>query len=119
MVATMSLALAACRGDQRPVAGTDSEDTGKTGGSAKGDFGPPQGKPIKAVLTAPPLVPPATGRTAPAKVTVELDVDDGEFNHTSALVLLDADGRIVARAEQMGTRPDPEFVAAVRRALGP
>ena len=41
---------------------------------------------------------------------------DGEFNHTSALVLLDAEGRILARSEQMGSRPDPEFVAAVRRA---
>ena len=41
---------------------------------------------------------------------------DGEFNHTSALVLLDADGRILARTEQMGSKPDPEFVAAVRRA---
>jgi len=45
-----------------------------TGGSQKGDFGPPQGEPIKAVLTAPPLVPPATGRTTPAKVIVELEV---------------------------------------------
>lgn len=44
---------------------------------------------------------------------------DGEFNHTSALVLLDADGRILARSEQVGSRPDPEFVAAVRHALGP
>lgn len=42
---------------------------------------------------------------------------DGEFNHTSALVLLDADGRILARTEQIGTRPDPEFIAAVRRAV--
>ncbi|MGH8061950.1 MAG: SCO family protein [Pseudoxanthomonas sp.] len=41
---------------------------------------------------------------------------DGEFNHTSALVLLDGDGRILARSEQMGSKPDPEFVAAVRRA---
>lgn len=41
---------------------------------------------------------------------------DGEFNHTSALVLLDADGRVLARTEQMGSRPDPEFVEAVRRA---
>lgn len=44
---------------------------------------------------------------------------DGEFNHTSALVLLDADGRILARSEQVGSRPDPDFVAVVRRALGP
>ena len=44
---------------------------------------------------------------------------DGEFNHTSALVLLDGDGRILARTEQVGSRPDPEFLAAVRAALGP
>ncbi len=42
---------------------------------------------------------------------------DGEFNHTSALTLLDADGRILARTEKMGSKPDPEFVAAVRKAL--
>ena len=42
---------------------------------------------------------------------------DGEFNHTSALLLLDADGRIVARTEKMGSKLDPEFVAAVRKAL--
>ncbi len=42
---------------------------------------------------------------------------DGEFNHTSALVLLDANGRILARTERVGTRPDPEFLAAVRRAV--
>jgi protein SCO1 len=41
---------------------------------------------------------------------------DGEFNHTSALVLLDTDGRILARTEQMGSKPDPEFVSAVRLA---
>ena len=42
---------------------------------------------------------------------------DGGFNHSSALVLLDADGRVLARTERMGTQPDPEFVAAVHRAL--
>jgi nitrite reductase (NO-forming) len=47
---------------------------GPTGGSMKGDLGPPQGEPIKAVLTSPPKVPPATGRSAPAKVIVELEV---------------------------------------------
>lgn len=45
-----------------------------TGGSLKGDFGPPQGSDIKAVLTSPPMVPPATGRKVPARVIVELDV---------------------------------------------
>lgn len=44
---------------------------------------------------------------------------DGEFNHTSVLVLLDADGRILARTEQVGSRPDPEFLAAVREATTP
>jgi nitrite reductase (NO-forming) len=49
-----------------------------TGGSAKGDFGPPQGEPVKAVLTSPPNVPPATGRKAPAKVIVDLEVREVE-----------------------------------------
>jgi protein SCO1/2 len=47
------------------------------------------------------------------------ELADGEFNHTSALVLLDADGRILARTEQVGSRPDPEFLAAVRKAATP
>src|SRR6188768_3363602 len=49
-----------------------------TGGSRSGDFGPPQGEPVHAVLTSPPLVPPPTGRTAPAKVIVELEVIEVE-----------------------------------------
>lgn len=44
---------------------------------------------------------------------------DGEFSHTSALVLLDADGRVLARTERMGSQPDPEFLAVVRRAASP
>ncbi len=43
---------------------------------------------------------------------------DGEFNHSSMLVLVDANGRILARTEKIGTQPDPEFVAAVRKAVG-
>ena len=43
---------------------------------------------------------------------------DGEFNHSSALILLDADGRILARTEKIGSTPDPEFVAAVRKVVG-
>jgi protein SCO1/2 len=41
---------------------------------------------------------------------------DGEYNHTSELILLDADGRIVARTTTMG-RSDPGFVQAVSKAL--
>ncbi len=43
---------------------------------------------------------------------------DGEFNHTSALVLIDAQGRVVARTEKVGSRVDPEFLAAVRSLTG-
>jgi protein SCO1/2 len=42
---------------------------------------------------------------------------NGDFNHTSVLVLLDADGRIVARTERVGGVPDAQFVAAVRATL--
>ena len=44
------------------------------------------------------------------------ELADGEFNHTSALLLLDADGRILARTEQVGSKPDPAFMIAVRKA---
>ena len=47
-----------------------------TGGSAKGDLGPPVGPSIEAELTTPPLVPPPTGRRAPAKVVVHLEVKE-------------------------------------------
>ncbi len=42
---------------------------------------------------------------------------DGEFNHTSSLVLLDADGRRIASSNALGAKPDPEFLAAVRKVL--
>jgi len=41
---------------------------------------------------------------------------DGEINHATALVLLDADGRIVARSSVLG-EVDPVFVAAIRATL--
>src|SRR5690606_15089493 len=41
---------------------------------------------------------------------------DGEFNHTSALVLVDVDGRILARTETFGPIPEQPFPAAVREA---
>jgi protein SCO1 len=42
---------------------------------------------------------------------------DGEFNHTSALVLLDGQGRVLARTERLGSVPDPAFLAAVEAAV--
>lgn len=42
---------------------------------------------------------------------------NGEFNHTSVLILLDAEGRIVARTESIGPTPDPEFLQTVHKTL--
>ena len=39
-----------------------------------------------------------------------------EFSHSSVLILLDAQGRIVARTERLGD-PDPDFVAAIKRVV--
>ena len=75
LVALVSAAvLVAC--GQRPSSDTPAA-AGATGGSRQGDFGPPQGEPVNAVLTSPPSSPPA-GRHAPAKVIVELEVREVE-----------------------------------------
>ncbi|MEG3193480.1 copper-containing nitrite reductase, partial [Lysobacter sp. D1-1-M9] len=77
-LAASALLLSACDGDNnatRPAGDqANAEADGETGGSRKGDFGPPQGDPINAVLTSPPHVPPPVNRNHPAKVVVELDV---------------------------------------------
>lgn len=39
---------------------------------------------------------------------------DGEFNHSSELILLDADGRIAARTNRIG-KLDPAFVESIRK----
>jgi protein SCO1 len=41
---------------------------------------------------------------------------DGEFNHSSVLILLDSEGRILTRSTQLGSA-DPKFVSAIRKAL--
>jgi nitrite reductase (NO-forming) len=50
-----------------------------TGGSAKGDLGPPVGAPIKAELTDAPNVPKPITRREPAKVIIELEVIEKEL----------------------------------------
>lgn len=80
-VATALLVLGACSGKSpsasslnaqaAPAAAADPADPG--------DFGPPQGKPIHAVLTSPPNVPPPIHRNYPAKVIVELEVIEKEM----------------------------------------
>ena len=44
-------------------------------------------------------------------------LENREFNHSSALILLDAEGRVLARTSTLG-ETDPAFLAAVRAALG-
>jgi protein SCO1/2 len=64
------------------------------------------------------------GRTAPEdvrKLAAVLGIqyrqlENREFNHSSALILLDAEGRVLARSSVLG-EPDPEFVRAVAAAL--
>lgn len=70
---SLALLFAGCSGPTEPRDPSPATSA-DTGGSAKGDFGPPQGEPIKAVLTSPPQVPAPTGRSQPAKVIVELEV---------------------------------------------
>jgi protein SCO1/2 len=63
-------------------------------------------------------------RTDPAnvrKLAAVLDIQyrvlaNHDINHSTALVLLDADGRMVARTDKIGD-VDPGFVAAVRQVL--
>lgn len=62
--------------------------------------------------------PPQDTRTLAALLGVQYrKLPDGDFNHSSAVLLLDADGRIVARSSIIG-RTDPDFVAAVRKLTG-
>ena len=44
------------------------------------------------------------------------ELADGEFNHTTTLVLLDAEGRVIARTENVGAAGDKTFLDAVRTA---
>ena len=42
---------------------------------------------------------------------------NGDFSHTSEWILLDPEGRILARTDVLGAKPDPQFLAAVRKAV--
>lgn len=75
LACTAALMLSACSQENIAPAAADTVSPG-TGGSRSGDFGPPQGEPIHAVLTSPPNVPPPTNRKVPAKVIVELEVTE-------------------------------------------
>jgi len=81
--AAAMLALAACSGKPSASSGATPAATAPTAStsvaSERGDFGPPQGEPIHAVLTSPPHVPPPIHRNYPAKVIVELEVIEKEM----------------------------------------
>jgi len=68
-----ALTLVGCGRESAPKAPVAAGDTG---GSRQGDFGPPQGEPVHAVLTSPPNVPPPTQRHSPARVIVDLEVKE-------------------------------------------
>ena len=60
---------------------------------------------------------PANVRKLAAVLGIQYrQLEDGEFNHSSALILLDAEGRIAARTERIGTT-DPAFIDAIASEL--
>src|SRR5690349_9957490 len=81
-VAVSAAALAGCTGrstgTNEAVAANPTANA-PAGHVTRGDFGPPQGEPIHAVLTSPPHVPPPVNRNYPAKVIVELEVIEKEM----------------------------------------
>jgi nitrite reductase (NO-forming) len=80
LVAASMLAIAACSGKRGTASVTAPATTSSVGQSSeKGDFGPPQGEPIHAVLGVPPNVPAPIHRNYPAKVIVELEVIEKEM----------------------------------------
>ena len=81
VAAAALLTLAACSGKPQAAAKTDATPAANAPAEhvTRGDFGPPQGEPIKAVLTSPPHVPPPIHRNYPAKVIVELEVIEKEM----------------------------------------
>jgi nitrite reductase (NO-forming) len=72
-IIALSMALAACQPQPTGTASGNAQQA-DTGGSAAGDFGPPQGDPIQAVITSAPEVPPPVDRDYPAKVIVDMEV---------------------------------------------
>ncbi|WP_341678099.1 SCO family protein [Niveibacterium sp. SC-1] len=43
---------------------------------------------------------------------------DGEINHSTRFVLLDADGRIVKTSDRLGVEPETDFLEAIDKAVG-
>jgi nitrite reductase (NO-forming) len=78
LLAAIAVAVGGCskNNDSAVTEASAATSMPDTGGSRKGDFGPPRGEPIHAVLTNPPEVPAPTNRNYPAKVIVDLEVKE-------------------------------------------
>ncbi|MBC3868878.1 SCO family protein [Undibacterium oligocarboniphilum] len=60
---------------------------------------------------------PASVRKIAAALGIQYRLlEDGEFNHTTTIILLDGNGKIVARTQKIGVA-DPAFLKQVRKAL--
>jgi protein SCO1 len=60
---------------------------------------------------------PADVRKIAALLGVQYrQLSSGEFNHSTVMILLDAQGRVLARTEKI-SGPDPAFLEALRKAL--
>jgi nitrite reductase (NO-forming) len=73
VIIALTMVFSACQPQSTGTASSNVQQS-ITGGSAAGDFGPPQGDPIQAVITSAPDVPPPTNRDYPAKVIVDMEV---------------------------------------------
>lgn len=63
---------------------------------------------------------PSPGDTRKVAATLGIQyraTTDGEFNHTSAVIMVDQAGRIVARTNKIG-ETDREFIEKIRKTLG-
>lgn len=83
-------------------------------------------KALKTVATQHELDPARwtlarTDAASVRKIAAGLDIQyrqlpDGEYNHTTVLVLLDGEGRIIGRTKKLGTL-DPAFLKLVKQAV--
>lgn len=75
----------------------------------------------KRVLASPPWTLARTDASSVRKIAATLGIQyrllpDGEYNHTTVLVLLDGEGRIVGKTKKIGAA-DPAFIALVKKTV--
>ncbi len=82
---TLAVALASCHAYEADNVSSPAHQA-DTGGSAAGDFGPPQGDPVQAVLTSAPNVPPPVNRDYPVKVIVDMEVRELDMEISEGVI---------------------------------